>query len=89
MADEMKTYLSEIEAELVSMSWESAKPGDAMTHFTGRGEKWTVQLVVLAYDDLSTNRMATGAAGSVVMKLTDELCIKAEAVARHYLRARL
>ena len=83
----MKALLEEIEAALPLMKWEKtvqdqAPKAPAMNHFTGRGEKWVVQLVTL--DD--GQRMGAASAGSVVCRLTDELAERAETVAREALR---
>ncbi len=79
----MAAALAKVEAELPNLKWESAKPHDEMTHFTGRGA-WTVQLVVLVEANGSVRRMGTAFQGGLILKLTDEITKKAEALARVY-----
>jgi hypothetical protein len=79
----------EMALELPLWKWESARPQDTMTHFTGRFDgpaQWVVQLVCL--DDgpgahqRKIMRMGTAVSGVTILKLTDELCEKAETKAR-------
>lgn len=75
---DMARLLREIETELPQMKWECASPTAVMAHFTGRGPKWTVQLVCLD----NGQRMGAATTGGTVMKLTDELAELAERSAR-------
>ncbi len=88
---QMKEILDSIEMalNLPLWKWESAKPHETMTHFTGRFEGpgyWVVQLVTL--DDgpgaamRKIQRMGTAVSGATIMKLTDELAELAEKRAR-------
>jgi len=92
----MKEILDSVEMalNLPFWTWESAKPHEPMTHFTGRymGTRvWTVQLVCI--DDgpgaarRVVQRMGTAVSGSVILKLTDELAELAEQRARAYFEA--
>ena len=65
--------LAEIKAELRLMTWEMQSHGIG-SHFTGRGPKWTVQLVTLA----SGERMGAATAGTLVMRLPDDLALEAK-----------
>ncbi len=81
MMPDMAAILKEIEAELQVMKWQSANHLNVGTHYTGRGPKWTLQLICLNASSGGL-RMGAATAGSVVMKLTDALAEKAEASAR-------
>lgn len=81
--DRMVLAQREINALMPTMTWETADAQALMTHFTGRGDGWTVQLVVLGLGANRTEeRMGTAAKGDIILKLTDEQCEAAERYAR-------
>ena len=76
MIEQMRSLVGEVSQALATqMTWTQTEVG-AMRHWTGRGEKWVIQLVVLP--GLRVQRMGTATAGGVVMKLPDELAALAE-----------
>lgn len=86
---QMKEILDSIEMalNLPLWKWESARPHEAMSHFTGRFEgpgAWVVQLVTLDGPDMQ--RMGTAFSGSTIVKLTEELAELAESRARAFFR---
>ena len=76
----------EVERAIRAASWESAAAPEAMAHFTGRGNGWTIQLVTLHQpprgDRPAASRMGAATKGTVVLKLTDELAELAERCGR-------
>ena len=72
--------LQEVHLELPKMQWQCSRPGaPEMVHYTGRSPKWVIQLVCLG-----EQRMGTAVSGSTVLKLTDELALEAEQVAKQF-----
>lgn len=79
----IKEAQASLEAELPNLKWETADAMALMTHFTGRGPTWVVQLVCLGADLKGRIEMMGAATrGNLVLKLTDEQCGKAEFYAR-------
>lgn len=84
--DMMKEAQASLEQALPQMTWVQVQSEVVLTHFSGTGGDWRVELIVLGHGGTGgrlVERMATATRGSVVLKLTDEQAKAAEQLARN------
>ncbi len=76
----MKQMNDQIETELPAMTWHKKDLG-VITHYTGQGTSWTVNLVRMGSQCMATASSHVPGVGTTIVKLTPQLLDLAESLA--------